>query len=140
VLNSLGGLNRAQLHADRVESPSGRRACGSSVRCIRNKYLQRICELEKYPRHNKAIHLLLDLLTLAFPIWKAPISHQLPQTNSLIEKTLPTNRPLTTSRTWQIGFAGSSRVWLAAEVVAVSNDVRYGDAKRPSRRKARSTI
>jgi hypothetical protein len=91
-------------------------------------------------RRNEAIHLLLDLLTLAFPVWKAPISHQLPQINSLIEKTLPTNRPLTTSRTWQIGFAGSSRVWLAAEVVAVSNDVRYGDAKRPSRRKARSTI
>jgi uncharacterized protein len=48
VLNSLGGLNRAQLHADQVEWLSERRACGSSVRCIRNKYLQRIRELEKY--------------------------------------------------------------------------------------------
>jgi uncharacterized protein len=42
------GAHRAQLHADQVEWPSGRRACGSSVRCIRNKYLQRIRELEKY--------------------------------------------------------------------------------------------
>ena len=48
ILNSLGGLNRAQLHADQVEWLLERRACASNVRCIRAKYLQRIRELEKY--------------------------------------------------------------------------------------------
>jgi hypothetical protein len=72
-------------------------------------------------RRNEAIHLLLDLLTFAFPVLKSARLTPPPQTNSLIEKVLPTNRLLTTSRTWQIGFAGSSRVWLAVEVVAVSN-------------------
>jgi uncharacterized protein len=48
VLNSLGGLVRAQLHADQVEWLSERRECGSNVRCIRDKYIRRIRELERY--------------------------------------------------------------------------------------------
>jgi len=48
ILNRLGGLARAQLHADQVEWLSERRECGSNVRCLRTKYLQRIEHLERY--------------------------------------------------------------------------------------------
>jgi len=48
AINSLGGLVRAQLHADQVEWLEERRACGSNVRCIRDRYIRRIRELERY--------------------------------------------------------------------------------------------
>jgi uncharacterized protein len=48
AINSLGGLARAQLHADQVEWLSERRACGGNVRCIRDKYIRRVRELERY--------------------------------------------------------------------------------------------
>jgi uncharacterized protein len=48
IVNRLGGLARAQLHADQVEWLSERRECGSNARCLRTKYLQRIQQLEKY--------------------------------------------------------------------------------------------
>jgi uncharacterized protein len=48
ILNRLGGLARAQLHAGQVEWLGERRECGSNVRCLRTKYLQRIEQLERY--------------------------------------------------------------------------------------------
>jgi uncharacterized protein len=40
ILNRLGGLARAQLHAEQVEWLGERRECGSNVRCLRTKYVQ----------------------------------------------------------------------------------------------------
>lgn len=48
ILNRLGGLARAQFHADQVEWLGERRECGSNVRCLRTKYVQRIEQLERY--------------------------------------------------------------------------------------------
>jgi uncharacterized protein len=48
IINRLGGLDRARLHAEQVDWLSERRECGSNVRCLRTKYFQRIEQLERY--------------------------------------------------------------------------------------------
>ena len=48
ILNRLDGLARAQVHSEQVEWLGERRECGSNVRCLRNKYVQRIEQLERH--------------------------------------------------------------------------------------------